>query len=273
MKATAPLSGAVYRPTRRRRDQMVKLVEAGEDRVDRLAEILQVSASTVRRDLASLHEQGVLARTFGGAVIPVAAEQTWRDKGAESLPQKRAIARYAASLVRPGTLVILDSGTTVAEVAALLSEREDLHLVTNGLNSILALADGSAEVTVLGGRLRRPSESIIGAETMAALERLTADIAFIGAEMLHPDRGVNCPEMPQSATKELMMSGSREAWILADASKLTRVNAHPYWARLEGVTGLITDASADPEMVERFRDADWTVHIADPMALIATGTD
>lgn len=248
-------------------------MEAGEDRVNRLAEILEVSASTVRRDLASLHEQGVLARTFGGAAIPVATERTWRDKGAENLPQKRAIASYAITLVRPETLVILDAGTTVAEVAALLSEREDLHLVTNGLNSLLALADGSADVTVLGGWLRRPSESIIGTETVAALERLTADVAFIGAEMIDPIHGINCPEMAQSATKELMASGSREAWILADSAKLTRANAHPYWARPEGVTGLITDVGADPDTLERFRETGWNVHVVDSSAVIASADD
>lgn len=250
-----------YRPTKERRARLVELIrQHGEGNVQELARELDVSASTVRRDLSALQADRRVARTYGGVIDRRPLDRSWQVKSAEHLDGKRAIAARAAELVDDGATVLLDAGTTVAEVAVLLGERPDVQLVTNGFSSIVALADAHAEVTVLGGRLRRPSESIVGGATLQALGRLTADVAFIGAEAIDPHLGINCPEEDQAAVKELMIRHAREAWVLADASKLAREPALAHWCRVDPGCGLLTDAPADDDALAPFREAGW--HIA-----------
>ncbi len=249
-----------YKPTRERRARLVGLIQDDDGPVDvhLLAAALGVSASTVRRDVRVLEEERLLTRTYGG-VIDHGEERGWRQKSLEHRRQKRLIAKRAAREVQPGMTVLLDAGTTVAELARLLGERDDIHLVTNGLSTLLALADCSAEVTVLGGRLRRPSESIIGITTVHSLDRLSPDIAFIGAEALDPVDGINCPERDQAVTKEIMAERSRVYWVLADSSKLSRPANFPHWCRLGAGRGLIVDGGGPDEVLAPFEQAEWVV--------------
>ncbi|WP_449277973.1 DeoR/GlpR family DNA-binding transcription regulator [Leucobacter sp. GX24907] len=258
-----PVRRGEYQHTRLRRERLVEMLDEhqGSGNVQQLATELGVSVSTVRRDLAQLETEHRIARTYGGAIDPARLDRSWRVKSTERLAQKRALARWAASRVQSGSTVLLDSGTTVAEVAALLGERDDITLATNGLSSLLALADTRAEVLVLGGRLRRPSESIVGTATLQALQRLTADTALLGAEALDAARGVNCPEGDQAAVKELMASGAREVWVLADSSKLERQPGFSYWAPMPDGCGIVTDSAVEEHQLAPFREAGWCVEV------------
>ncbi|WP_293786317.1 DeoR/GlpR family DNA-binding transcription regulator [uncultured Aeromicrobium sp.] len=263
MNTDDSVSKRSYRPTTERRERLVALIRQrdGEGSVHDLARELGVSPSTVRRDLAALQADQRIARTYGGVIDRGELDRPWRVKSAENRSAKQAIAAHAARLVPEAATVLLDAGTTVAELARLLGDRPDVHLVTNGLSSIVALADTEAEVTVLGGRLRRPSESIVGGATLQALQRITADVAFLGAEVIDALRGVNCPEEDQAAAKDLMARNAHEVWILADAAKLNRHPAFSHWCPLPPGSGLITDDAADREAVAVFRDAGWTVEV------------
>ncbi|MCZ0975977.1 hypothetical protein O1L55_41360 [Streptomyces albulus] len=86
-------------------------------------------------------------------------------------------------------MVLLDAGTTVARLAHELRARTDITVVTNGLSTLVELADAEVEVVVLGGRLRRPNESLLGTRTDQALRGITPDLAFLGVDGLDPRRG------------------------------------------------------------------------------------
>ncbi|GGU93540.1 DeoR family transcriptional regulator [Streptomyces albospinus] len=245
--------------TRRRRERMVELLGSGDISVHDLAAEFAVSLSTVRRDLATLAEGGRITRTYGGAVDHRAAERSWHDKARERRTEKDAIARSAAGLVRGGDVVLLDAGTTVARLAHALRDRTDVTVVTNGLSALVELADAEVEVIVLGGRLRRPNESLLGTRTEQALRRLTPDLAFLGADGLDPRRGVNCPDHEQAALKETMAGCARAAWVLADHSKLAGGGGFPYWAAVPAGTGLITGPEADARRLAAFAAAGWAM--------------
>ncbi|MDT0454663.1 DeoR/GlpR family DNA-binding transcription regulator [Streptomyces sp. DSM 41527] len=247
--------------TRHRRERMVELLGTGDISVHDLAAEFDVSLSTVRRDLATLAALGRITRTYGGAVDHRAVERSWHDKEGEQRGEKAALARTAAALVRPGDVVLLDAGTTVARLAHELRERADLTIVTNGLSALVELADAEVEVVVLGGRLRRPNESLLGTRTDQALRRLTPDIAFLGVDGLDPRRGINCPDPEQAALKETMAECARAAWVLADHSKLGGGGSggagFPYWAAMPAGTGLISGAGE--RELAAFTDEGWSV--------------
>ncbi|MGW1376307.1 DeoR/GlpR family DNA-binding transcription regulator [Streptomyces sp. NPDC002446] len=243
--------------TRRRRERMVELLGAGDISVHDLAAEFDVSLSTVRRDLATLAALGRITRTYGGAVDHRAVERSRHDKERDRRTEKDAIARAAAALVRSGDVVLLDAGTTVARLAHALRDRTDVTVVTNGLSSLVELADAAVEVVVLGGRLRRPNESLLGTRTEQALRRLTPDVAFLGVDALDPRRGINCPDLEQAALKETMAECARAAWVLADRSKLSGGAGFPYWAVTPAGTGLIS--GGEERRLAAFADAGWTV--------------
>lgn len=232
------------------------LAAHGEVNVEQLARMLNVTASTIRRDLAKLTRDGNVARTYGGAVISStrAKESTLYQRSRHSRTAKNAIGRWAATQVRTGETAILDAGTTVGRMAHHLQGRDRITVITNGITSINELADDD-DITViaLAGQLRHTSQSFVGPLTDLTLARLTADRAFLGADGLHARDGI-CEASPeQTRTKELMMQRARHVYVLADSSKLGQAPFNA-WAPLSPPWTLVTDDGATEDQLEPFRE-------------------
>ena len=228
-----------------RRDRLERIaaeVAAGRGGVEELGAALGVSVATVRRDLGVLAADGRVTRTYGGAVV---AERRLRDKEVANRHGKRAIARCAAALVRPGDVLIVDAGTTTAALAARLRDVPGLTVVTNGVNtvSLLAECDG-IDLIVLGGRLRHTSQAMVGPSAEAEVRRVVADRVFLGADGLSA-HGISCPTPEQAALKDAMAAQGREVYVLADRAKLG-AEPFPYVAPVARGYTLITDAADVP---------------------------
>lgn len=226
-----------------RYQRMLDAVVDGVQRVEDLAVLLDISPSTVRRALTELEQAGKVVRTHGGAV-PVpggSAELSWPEKQGRNAPAKRAIADYAAGLVDDDHIAILDAGSTTTFIAERLAERSGPAVVTNGMGPMIALqhADG-IDLTVVGGHLRRRRGSLVGDYTRAVLDRITADIAFVGVDGLVPGRGLNCPGPEIGGLKELLMRSARRTVLVTDSAK---IGASPFqhWAVIPGPYTLVTD--------------------------------
>ena len=111
-----------------RREKILELVaEVGFATVEELGGRFEVSQMTVRRDLQSLEDEGLLRRTHGGATVGNrAGERGFAERSAEALPEKRAIGRVAAGLVEDGQTIVLDAGTTALEVARQLTGKKEI---------------------------------------------------------------------------------------------------------------------------------------------------
>jgi DeoR/GlpR family transcriptional regulator of sugar metabolism len=240
--------------TSQRREAIVALASAnGLASVDELATRFGVTASTIRRDLAQLSSEGVLARTYGGAIAPRAPlETSLREREHEGFAPKSAIATWAASQVQAGETVMLDAGSTTALLARRLPSTGSITVVTASIPAITAL-QGRDDVALisLGGRLRPLSLAFVGPLTELALERLTFDRAFLGADGVADDGAICEAELDQTRLKEQLALRSREVYVLAHSAKL---GATPFnsWARLRGGWTLVTDDGADPAFLDRF---------------------
>ena len=254
-------------PAELRQDRMAEDVEAaGFVRVTELADRFGVSVVTVRSDLAALETLGRVRRVRGGAV-PVGAlrhEPPLEQAARENEVQKAAIARYAASLVQAGQVVILDVGSTTTAIALELVARRDLQdvtVVTNGLNVALALEPASDRISVLvtGGMVRPLQHSLVNAFGALMLEQISAHIAFIGCNGVDADRGVTNLNFAEAEVKSAMIRAAREVVIVADGSKIGVVEA----ARICAVSEtdvILTDASAPADAVAQLEQAGTTVH-------------
>lgn len=231
-----------------RRSLVLAEVLAGQGDVATLAETLKVSAATVRRDLVKLAEEGRIARTYGGAVaLGHSVERRLAEKELANRREKEAIAAVSARLVDDGDVVIIDAGTTTGELALRLRDRQSLTVVTNGVNSLLALSDAAhVDVVAVGGKLRRINQAFVGTVAESTVRHIYARKVFLGVEGVLGGVGISCPTLEQSTLKELMASRGAEVYVLADHTKL-ETRPFPYFASIPGPWTLITDDGASPE--------------------------
>lgn len=242
----------VRRATRDRHDAMVALVRDGVDGVEALAERLRVSPSTIRRDLSQLQRQGRIARTYGGALAPdVFHERPFTESQRLNPGAKAAIAGAAVELVKPEATVFLDAGTTCLALARLLVDRGPLTVVTRGLEAagLLARAPG-IDVVITGGRVQPLSHGVIGPLASLALDRFRFDVVFLGADAIHPVRGLGEPTVEETWVKEQAAARADQVAVLADSSKLDQ--PAPAWLDIEPPWSVVTDAAVPEDAVERW---------------------
>lgn len=231
--------------TAERRHEIVQkaLVEGKVDVAD-LARQYGVSDVTIRTDLNHLDQRGLLVRTHGGAMAGsrIIQELSISEKASEHLAVKRKLAEAARALVQPGDAIILDSGTTTAEIARLLSGIGRLMVMTNGLNVAqnLAIAEG-VEVLMTGGKLRKTSLSFFGGHAEEALSRYNFDKLFLGVDGLDLQAGITTHFEYEAILNRRMCAAAKQVIAVTDSSKFNRSGVHRICA-VEEIDILITDS-------------------------------
>lgn len=238
-----------------RRQAILNLVLSGTANVEELCLHFGVSEATMRRDLTALAEEGLILRTYGGAahVGLREPEASVEERRYQHSQEKLAIARAALAHVRDNDTLLLDGGTTTCALAELLVERRGLHVITNNILALPALARlPEARITLLGGELRASSMSTFGAAAQATLEHLSADKIFLSADGVVAELGLCEASADQAYLKANMIGRAAQAFVLADATKLGRA-LQQHWSPLRGPWTLITDSLADESLLAPFR--------------------
>ena len=240
-----------------RRRRIRALVEEREHvSVAELATHFGKSAVTIRADLAALEGIGVLLRTHGGALatrdsddVPLSIKQT------QHHAEKVRIAEAAVKLIENGDIVVLDSGTTTAEIARRIRGLRlgALTVITNALNIAVLLADvPHLRLIMPGGELRPKSHSLSGPHAEAALAGLQADRLFLGVDSLDPEVGLMTPHLQEAQLNAQMIRIARQVIAVTDSSKLLRRNLSVI-APLDRVDLLITDRKADAKCIKAIK--------------------
>jgi len=215
-------------------------------RVEELAKRLKVSTATIRRDLDELESLGEIRRVHGGAVNTGSRleEPLFDDKASVAAKEKRRIAEAGVRYIKANDTVYLDGGSTVLELARLLKERSNITIVTNSLRAAVELAGRGPRVIMVGGELRRLSQTMVGPLTRFTIGELHVDKAFMGTIGLSLKEGLTTTEPNEAHTKELVMEHAQEVILLADSSKVGKIS-FTRAGRLENVRVLITDTHID----------------------------
>lgn len=240
--------------TQERRQQLIGLLRSNTSSVEELATVLGVSPSTVRRDLSRLQASGEVARTYGGALLRDFREQPFATSRHQRRSEKAAIAAAAAELVgESARTVFIDAGSTCLALANLLSGAGQRTIVTRGLEAAAALVSSEdIDLILLGGRVRRLSHGLTGPLSALTNARLSYDIAFLGADVVDPERGLGEPTLEETAIKEDVARHSRRVVVLADATKAIGPVA-PAWLPFAPDWTLITDPGLDSGSLAEFR--------------------
>jgi DeoR family transcriptional regulator, aga operon transcriptional repressor len=240
---------------------IVELLSAnGSVAVGALVGELGVSAATVRRDLALMEGQRLLARTHGGAVAHgVLYELPLRYRSPRHSQQKARIAGAAAARVADGSAVGLTGGTTTTEVARAVADRDRLTVVTNSLSIASELAvRPNLKLVVTGGVARAESYELVGPLAESTLASLNLDLVVVGVDGIAVAAGLTTHHEVEAHTNRALIARARRVIVVADSSKLGEV-AFARICNLDEVHELISDTAADADQVRAIRDAGVSV--------------
>jgi len=217
-----------------------------------IAAELSVSKETIRRDLIELELSGKLSRVHGGAIpqnVPV--EPSYVEREELHRPEKRAIARAAATLIQPGMSCFIDAGSTTQALAQALQGRSDIQIITNsvGIASDLASNPG-LDVMLLGGRVAQEMPATYGDQTVAEIGRYHLDLAIISPVGIDARAGAMDYLWHEAAVARAMLEHARERILLADRSKLGQTSRMQVCAA-SAVDMLVTDAPAGDMLVRQ----------------------
>jgi DeoR family fructose operon transcriptional repressor len=235
-----------------RQQEIARIARVG-GRVDvtTLADSLNVTAETIRRDLTTLERAGVLRRVHGGA-IPVERlgfEPALAIRDTVLIEEKERIAKAALAEVPDEGAIILDAGTTTARLAQALPTEKELTVVVN--SPVIAETLGTRKnlnILLLGGRLRGRTLATVDDWALRPLADMYVDVAFMGTNGCSVERGLTTPDPAEAAVKRAMIQAARRCVLLADHTKMGN-DCLARFGALADLDTLITDTGLDDEIV------------------------
>jgi DeoR/GlpR family transcriptional regulator of sugar metabolism len=243
-------------PEERRRSILDLVDRRGRVSVKELSDRFDVSHVTIRADLKTLADEGMVVRTHGGAVPGDRGLRylSLSKRLEKQVAEKRRIGERGASLVSNGEAIFLDSSSTALAVAHNLRRHRDLTIVTNALAVAQEMLDVQ-DVTVLmiGGRLHRDTASLVGGlEIGEQLGELNLQKGVFGAHGISVQRGLTDVSVEEAELKRALVGRCQEIIAVLDGTKWERVGLASF-AHLEQVDRVITDSGAPSRAVERVR--------------------
>ncbi|KXG43104.1 DeoR/GlpR family DNA-binding transcription regulator [Tepidibacillus infernus] len=224
--------------------------------VPELAELFQVSESTVRRDLKELEDEKLIKRTHGGA-IPIEGvnfEPTFQEKEDRYSKEKEMIAKKATDFIEEGDTILLDSGTTIYYLVKELKRFNRLTVVTNSLVFAQELQDiKGIEVIIIGGSLRKETLALVGPFAEQSLSMIKVDKAFIATNGIDLKEGITTPNLLEAATKRRMIQSAKQVILLTDHSKIGKV-AFAKVADLQEIDKYVIDDGISESVVKQLND-------------------
>lgn len=231
-----------------------------------LREILQVTAATVRRDLAELEKEGVLVRSHGGAVSRASStnfQPSYDALGRSNQAEKEAIAREAERLILDGETVFLEGSTTVYDLARRLCHRNRLTVVTNSPPIVFQLQRSpSVAVICTGGELRKDVFYLSGVWAQHALSEIRVDKAILGISAIDPVYGISTASQAEAQIKKMILKAAKVRIALADHSKFGN-QGFAYVGPVTDIDILVTDSGVDPKYIRPLRETGVELILAD----------
>ncbi len=239
------------RNTQLRRHTIVNLInELGEVSVEELSTQFETSEVTIRKDLASLEQNGQLLRRYGGA-IALPKEVVNDELNPKVSIRKESLAKAAAKLIRDHNRIVIDSGSTTAALINQLNDKRGLIVMTNSLHVANALNELESEPTLLmtGGTWDNHSESFQGKVAESVLRSYDFDQLFIGADGIDLERGTSTFNELVGLSK-VMAEVSREVIVMVESDKVGRKipNLELAW---DDIDVLVTDKELSDEFVTK----------------------
>lgn len=254
---------------RRINNLLALLQESPNLSVKSLAEILNVSDMTIRRDLTYLRENQLFIRNHGIPLHPVPAtdfknienEYTLNSERTKYLKEKQKIADFAVTMIEANDTIILDSGTTIAEMSRFIPEHMNLNITCYNYYILTQLFHKEGiHITLAGGTLHRDDQMIESSFGNDLIKSRRASKFFMAASGVHEALGITCAHNYEVLTKRAAMQSSLSSILLADSSKFGSIRT-AYVAQLNEIDTIVTDSGMSEEWADTIRGMGITLHI------------
>lgn len=232
-----------------RQERILKILEEKKTiaSVD-LLKMMDISESTLRRDLIILEEQGKCERVHGGVSLSKRADaqrtgdRTLSLRRKEHSEEKQAIGKEAAKFIQDGDLVYLDAGTTTEALLEAITQNR-IHIVTNSVKLALLASEKGIDVTLVGGKFKSLTNAMVGEEAVDFLDKYYFDKGFFGTNSITSNGSLQTPDLREAAVKNKAIRQSKEVYILADSSKFNKTSQIRFGTLDQGV--LISNENPD----------------------------
>lgn len=213
-----------------------------------LSQRFGVSEDSIRRDLRELAAEGLLQRVHGGALPVSAALAPFETRKNVQIDSKRAVSRKAAALIQPGQVVIIDGGTTTTEMIKQLPTDLPFTAVTHSPGIAVGLVDfPRVDVILIGGRLYKHSVVTVGASMLESINRINADLFFMGVTGVHKNAGFTTGDYEEASVKRALSARAAETVVMASQEKLNSASAFAI-GPLSLASTLVVDGELDAEL-------------------------
>lgn len=221
-----------------------------------IADVLDVSIDTVRRDVKELDAENKLKKVHGGAISLGFTSSSVRNDNIYRLEQKSKIAEKALDLLKPGGVIFIDGGTTCSELARLIPANLELTCFTHSLPvATELLAKGGLTVIMVGGQVSKESQTAIGANAIHNLSEIRVDYSFIGTGYVDSNYGLTEFDWDIVQVKKAIIKSSKKTVLLSISEKLN--SQHRYKScDINAINTMITELNPENNLLDSFRNHD-----------------
>jgi len=205
----------------RHKQILEQLGSLGRIYVKDMSKALGVTEVTVRRDLTFLERNGLLKKTYGGAVLtgPEVATSV-RYRQTRKLKAKKIIGKLASELIKDGDIIYLEAGSTCYEIIAYLAERKKLTIIVNSLYLMRRLGELTGQkIIIIGGQYRPDRMDMVGPGAETAIAQLSGFKAFTGADDITIDAGISGADVVTVGFAKLVLKQASEVVFVGDHTK------------------------------------------------------
>lgn len=249
----------------KRLEEITKILgQDGSADVQALSRRLNVTAKTIRQDLAKLEELGLLERVHGGAILKQNGNGVYpiKQRKQQYLPEKERIARAALQYIEDGDAIILDGGSTTLQLAKLLGDKQIVVITHDMLIATELLSKENVTLYMTGGKLRRDGVyTLLGREAERTIRKYNAAKLFLGTSALDFKQGLMVLSDDEAEIKRAMIASAKMVICLIDSSKFHKT-ALTSFASLKDLQVLITDVRLPDKDQEHLRSQGIKVVIA-----------
>ena len=218
-----------------------------------LSEDLHISEDTVRRDIESLHNNGLLLKVRGGAISVSRNPLSFQDRSSYLPEEKELIALKAQQLIKKGQTIFMDGGSTICAIANHLPSNSSFRLVTNNMALVPIISKfRDIELIILGGMHDRDAAINTGVQTRNEVKQYIASLYFMGTCAIQKDFGISAVFQNDGEVKQTMLRNANKTFALVNSSSLNTTE-HYKVCDIKDINGMITDLATDDDKLDDFR--------------------
>jgi DeoR/GlpR family transcriptional regulator of sugar metabolism len=218
-----------------------------------LSEDLDISEDTARRDIESLHNNGLLLKVRGGAISISKNPLSFQDRTLYLPEEKELIALKAQQLIKKGQTIFMDGGSTICAIATHLPSNSSFRLITNNMALVPIISKfRDIELIILGGIHDREAAINTGGQTCNEVKQYIASLYFMGTCAIEKNFGISAVFQNDGEVKQSMLRNAKKTFALVNNSNLNTTE-HYKVCDIKDIGGMITDLATDDSKLDDFR--------------------